>query len=105
MKLVRPVIFVREKIKIQTTNSGRKNLIPIKAKEAPKKVEAPLPPCLNLKNIGKSWPKVGKKATKIICQLLIKKLFAKRVGTAPFKTSKIPLIIPYLQPRALAKFV
>jgi len=105
MKFVRLVIFVREKIKIQRIKSGKKNLIPIRAIEAPKKVEAPLPPCLNLKNIGKSCPKVGKKATKIICQLLVKKLFAKRVGIAPFKTSKIPLIIPYLQPRALAKFV
>jgi len=37
--------------------------------------------------------------------LLVKKLFAKRVGITPFKTSKIPLIIPYLQPKALAKFV
>lgn len=103
--MVNPVIFVRKRSKIQTKKSGKKNFIPTKAKEAPKKVEAPLPPYLNLKKIGKSWPNVGKKATKAICQLLVKKLFAKIVGIAPFKTSKVALIIPYLQPKALAKFV
>jgi hypothetical protein len=44
-------------------------------------------------------------ATRMICQLLVKKIFPKKVGRNPLKTSKIPPTIPYLHPKALAKFV
>jgi hypothetical protein len=53
IKLVNPVILVRAKIKNQRIKRGKKNLIPIRAKDAPKNVEAPLPPCLNFKKIGR----------------------------------------------------
>jgi len=52
MKFVRPAVLVMKKIRIQIKNKGKKNFGPNKTREAPKNVEAPLPP-LNLKKTGK----------------------------------------------------